>query len=121
MAIDALFPTPIEIGYGVTVYPLTLAHYALLEKINSYLIDGGHVPDAIEVVKTLYICTHPARETLADFDALADNAFEWAENLPPNATELITVAIRKQIEAMGKVVPITGDSDKKKLIPETVS
>lgn len=114
-AVNALFPVPIEVGEGVSVYPLTLAHYALLEKINSYLVNGDHVPDSIEVVRTLYICTHSARETMNKFNSLDDEAFEWAEKLPPYLTTAITGAIKEQIDAMMKVVPVIGDDSKKKV------
>lgn len=112
-SIDALFPQSIDCGFGVKVEPLTLAHYALLEKINSYLVNGDHVPDPIEVVKTLYISTHSAKETMMNFDALEANAFGWAETLPPAMNNAIAKAIIKQIEAMSKVVPVVSDDKKK--------
>lgn len=113
-SIAALFPKGIDCGFGVTVYPLTLAHYALLEKINSYLVNADHVPDSIEVIKTLYICTHSAKETMDDFSNLESLAFEWAENLPPSMNNIIASAIIKQINTMSKVMPVIGDDDKKK-------
>ena len=119
-SINALFPEPIDCGFGVSVYPLTLAHYALLEKIDSYLVNGTHVPDSLEVVKTLYICTHSARDVMANFKSLDADAFEWAERLPPSANNIIAKAIIKQIEAMSKVIPVIGDDDKKKVV-ETAS
>lgn len=118
-SLNALFPEPIDCGFGVSVYPLTLAHYALLEKINSYLVNGDHVPDSIEVIKTLYICTHSAKETMVNFDSLEHDAFEWAEHLPPSANNIIVNAILKQIATMSKVIPVIGDDDKKKLEAET--
>lgn len=119
-SINALFPEAIECGFGVKVYPLTLAHYALLEKINSYLIGGNSNPDSIEVVKTFYICTHPSKEVMADFDNLESNAFEWAETLPPMMHSIISEAILKQIDIMSKVSPVVdGDDGKKKLVTGT--
>lgn len=114
-SIKALFPTPIPVGNNVCVYPLTLGHYALLEKINSYLVNGDHLPDSIEAIKTLYICTHSAKEVLRDFDSLDDVAFEWAETLPPYMSNKIMLAVKEQIDAMMKVVPAIGD-DKKKVV-----
>lgn len=113
--IKAMFPTPIQVGEGVYVYPLSLGHYALLEKINSYLVNGDHLPDSIEVIKTLYICTHSAREVLNDFDSLEERAFEWAERLPPAINGKIVSAIKEQIDAMMKVIPAIGDDSKKKV------
>jgi hypothetical protein len=113
--IKALFPTPIYVDKGVYVYPLSLGHYALLEKINSYLVNGDHLPDSIEVIKTLYICTHSAKEVLNDFDSLEERAFDWAETLPPYINGKIVSAIKEQIDAMMKVIPAIGDDSKKKV------
>ena len=113
-SINALFPEPIDCGFGVKVQPLTLAHYALLEKINSYLVIADHAPDSLEVIKTLYICTHSARDVMASFDSLEQDAFEWAEHLPPCVNNIIASGILKQIDAMSKVIPVIGDDGKKK-------
>lgn len=110
---NALFPKPIECGYGVEVYPLTLAHYALLEKINSYLVNGDHEPDTIEVIQTYYICTHDAKDLINDFDNLKNNSFEWASGLPPSVSLAISNAVKTQIELMMKVLPVTDDGKKK--------
>ena len=117
-SIAALFPTGIDCGFNVTVYPLTLAHYALLEKINSYLVNADHVPDSIEVIKTLYICTHSAKETMENFDDLDALAFDWAEKLPPRMNNIIASGIIKQINAMSKVMPIVEDEHGKKKLVE---
>jgi hypothetical protein len=114
-SINALFPEVIDCGFGVAVHPLTLAHYALLEKINSYLVNADHAPDSLEVIKTLYICTHSAREVMDNFSNLDSLAFEWAENLPPMMNDIIVKAILKQINAMSKVVPVVDDNGKKKV------
>lgn len=114
-SLEALFPKRIDCGYGVEVYPLTLAHYALLEKINSYLVNADHAPDSIEVIKTLYICTHSAVDVMAYFDELETLAFKWAEGLPPAANNSIASAVLKQIDAMSKVAPVIDGEDKKKL------
>lgn len=118
-ALAAIFPTLITICEGVSVYPLTLAHYALLEQINSYLVNGDHQPDAMESVKTMYICTHDAREIFEKFNNLDDEALEWAQQLPPGLTYPIMDAIKVQIDKMAKVVPYI--SDVKKKVAETAS
>ena len=114
-SIDALFPQTIDVGWGIEVHPLTMAHYALLEKIDSYLVRTDHAPDPVEVVKTLYICTHSARETMENFGSLDSMAMEWAEKLPPAASQPITRGILKQIEDMQKVIPHVDGDDKKKV------
>lgn len=119
-SIDALFPEPIDCGFGVTVHPLTLAHYALLEKIDSYLVNPNHAPDSLEVIKTLYICSHCAADVMTIFPDLDYKAMEWAEKLPPMLSDIIAKAILKQISAMSKVQPIIDDK-KKLMVPATVS
>lgn len=116
LSIKAMFPREIDCGFGVVVKPLTLGHYALLEKIDSYLVNGNHAPDSLEVIKTFFICTHSAREVLSDFDNLESRAFEWAESLPPTMTGAISDAILEQIDLMAKVIPHVGNDSKKKAL-----
>lgn len=117
-SINAIFPQEIDVGYGIKVLPLTLAHYALLEKINSYLITSDHVPDSIEVIQTFYICTHDAKEVFENFDTLPKISMEWANTLSPVLTHPLANAIRKQFDAVMDVVPV---SDDKKKLEETDS
>lgn len=108
-AIEALFPQDIDCGEGVTVKPFSLATYALLEKIGSYIL-VPHQPDPTEVLESLYICTHGAREILADSGdgwrgRLLEKAVEWAEGVPPYLLQTITAAIKTQIKRVRDVVP----------------
>lgn len=114
-SIKALFPEPITCGMGVEVKPLTLAHYALLEKIGSYLVNGDHTPDSMEVIRTYYICTHSSKDVLESFGNLDELAFQWAESLPPSMNGRIAEAILDQINAMSKVIPVVDDGKKKAL------
>lgn len=112
-AIQAIFPEKIKVGNGVEVYPLTLAHYALLEKINSYLVNGDHDPDSVETIETFYICTHDAAETFADFSDLGAKAMEWGSTLAPYMAGLLGAAIKKQIDLMSAAIPNVDDGKKK--------
>jgi hypothetical protein len=103
-ALDALFPQPIDCGEGVEVKPFSLATYALLEKIGSYVI-FPHEPTQEEVLKTLYICTHDAKQVFKDFDKLGDLAFDWASGLRPAMVNTITEAILKQVDAVRRAMP----------------
>jgi len=103
-ALDALFPQPIDCGEGVEVKPFSLATYALLEKIGSYII-FPHEPTQEEVLKTLYICTHDAKQVFKDFDKLGDLAFDWASGLRPAMVNTITEAILKQVDAVRRAMP----------------
>ena len=103
-ALDALFPQPIDCGEGVEVKPFSLATYALLEKIGSYII-FPHEPTQEETLKSLYICTHDAKEVFKDFDKLDDLAFDWASGLRPAMVNTITDAILKQVDAVRRAMP----------------
>lgn len=112
-ALNAIFPEKIKVGNGVEVYPLTLAHYALLEKINSYLVNGDHDPDAVETMETFYICTHEAAEVFRDFSDIGAKAMEWGATLPPYMARLIAPAIKRQIDLMSGAIPDVNDGKKK--------
>lgn len=112
-AIDALFPQTIDCGQGVEVKPFSLATYALLEKIKSYIVTP-HEPTQEEVLKTFYICTHSAKEIFKDLDNLGDLAFGWAETLTPQMYAIISDAILKQIELVKKVMPPPKEGEGKK-------
>ena len=112
-ALDALFPQSIDCGNGVLVKPFSLATYALLEKIRSYII-FPHEPDHAEVLKTLYVCTHEAKDSFKNFDKLDDLAFEWAETVPPYLLNTITEAVMKQIQIVRDAMPPAKEADSKK-------
>lgn len=113
-ALEALFPQPIDCGNGVLVRPFSLATYALLEKIGSYII-VPHKPEQSEILKTLYICTHSAKEVFRGFDKLDDLAFDWAETVPPYLLNTITEAVMKQIQTVRDAMPPAKELDGKKV------
>jgi len=114
-ALEALFPQSIDCGEGVVVKPFSLATYALLEKIKSYII-FPHEPTQEETLASLYICTHDAKETFKKFDLLQDLSIEWAETLRPEMFQKITDAILKQIEVVKNAMPPEKEGDEKKVV-----
>ena len=116
-ALNALFPQPIDCGEGVFVKPFSLATYALLEKIGSYVI-LPHKPTQEEVLKTLYICTHDAKRVFKEFDDLDSVAFDWAETIPPYLFQRVTEAILKQVEIVRDAMPPTKETDAKKAVTD---
>lgn len=112
-ALEALFPQPIDCGNGVLVKPFSLATYALLEKIGSYII-FPHKPEQGEILKTLYICTHDAKEVFKSFSTLDDLAYGWAETVPPYMLDTITDAVLKQIKTVRDAMPPAKETDAKK-------
>lgn len=116
-ALDALFPQSIDCGDGVFVKPFTLATYALLEKIGSYII-FPHEPTQEETIASLYICTHNPKEIFKHFDTLQDDSIDWADTLRPGLFQTISDAILKQIEAVKNVMPQEKEGDEKKAVTD---
>lgn len=113
-AIAAMLPAPIDCGYGVHVLPLSLAHYAILERIGSSLVaaEPKKVPP-LELIPSLYVVTRPAAETMEVIEDLSERAMAWAATLPPSIMPTITAAVTKQIMLMMGVVPQPEDAKKK--------
>lgn len=116
-ALEALFPQPIDCGEGVWVKPFSLATYALLEKIGSYII-FPHEPTQEETLASLYICTHEPKEVFRDFDELKDKAIDWAGTLRPAMFKTISDAILKQIQAVKNAMPPEKAGDEKKAVTD---
>ena len=116
-AIEALFPQPIDCGEGVEVKPFSLATYALLEKIGSYII-FPHEPTQEETLRSFYICTHDPKEVFANLGDLDALAFDWASKLTPKMVKTITEAIFKQISIVKDAMPPEQEIDGKKAVTD---
>lgn len=116
-ALEALFPQSIDCGEGVVVKPFSLATYALLEKIGSYII-FPHEPTQEETLASLYICTHDPKEIFKHFDELQDRAVEWAETLRPSMFRTMTDAVLKQIDIVKNAMPPEKAGDEKKAVTD---
>lgn len=112
-ALDALFPQSIDCGEGVEVKPFSLATYALLEKIGSYII-FPHEPTQEETLRSFYICTHDPKEVFLNLGSLDELAFDWASKLTPKMVPIITEAIFKQISVVKEAMPPEQENDGKK-------
>lgn len=118
-ALAALFPEVIDCGEGVVVQPFSLATYALLEKIGSYILED-HQPDPVEVIESLYVCTHDAADVMKDLsrndgrEALREKAAAWASRVPPYLLRTITAAIKTQIKRVRDVIPPPKEGELKK-------
>ena len=117
-AIDAILPLPIDLGGGVAVLPLSLGHYALLEKIDSPLLwtreqIAERACDALTMIPSLYVVTRNVRDTLADFDDLLNVSLTWAESLKPDMLGKIRDAVAEQISRMLAVIPEPSEGKKK--------
>ena len=84
-AMAALLPTPIGVGGGLAVRPMTLGMWAALERIGSPLVTGEVPKDALELLPSLYLLTHDPREVFRG--NVLDLAMQWADTVPGGARE----------------------------------
>lgn len=110
-AMAALLPVPIKVGRGLTVEPMTLGMFAALERIGSPMVSKREPKDLVELIPSLYLLTHGAKEIFRpDF---FDAAFAWADTVPTNVVERIRTACYRQLNAVFDVIP-EDDSKKKR-------
>lgn len=105
-ALAALMPSDIDVGYGLSVAPMTLAMWAALERIASPLITGKPAKDTLELLPSLYLLTHGASEILAG--NVHEKAIAWAETVPVDILEHIRDACYQQIAVAMDVIPEGG-------------
>lgn len=119
-AIDALLESAVQAGQ-LTVYPLTVARYALLELVESpiVVVDLNRKLTTVDVIPTIYVMTQPAK-TLSKYnsrniDVLKEDAFEWAEDgVTASSVPLVVNMLAQKLLDLRRVAPeIVQDSKKK--------
>ena len=108
-AMAALLPTPLDVGGGYSVRPMTLGMFAALERIASPMVLDREPKDAMELIPSLYLLTHDPREVFRG--DLLDRAMQWADSVPVSTMGAIRRACVRQMNAVYAVVP---EDDEKK-------
>ena len=84
-AVDTILDSEKTIN-GTTVYPMTLARYALLELIESPFVTPNVKFTISNLVPSFFVCCAPIERLKGinskNIDKLNDRALEWAETLP---------------------------------------
>ena len=84
-AVDAILDSESKID-GITIYPMTLARYALLELVESPFVTPNVKFTISNLVPSFFICCSPIDQLKGinskNLDKLNDRALEWAETLP---------------------------------------
>lgn len=111
-AVAAIIPEPIVTPEGVEVRPLTLATFALLERIGSPTLVECQT-NTLDLIPSLYIMTHDPREVLDRYGDLPALAVAWADTLPPHAIGAIEAAAAVQIRRMLDVIADEAGGKKK--------
>lgn len=120
-AVDAILDSEKTIN-GTTVYPMTLARYALLELIESPFVTPNVKFTISNLVPSFFICCSPIDNLKGinskNLDKLNDRALEWAETLPQSAIDELIPAIMEALGLINKITPQNGDDQSKKAAAE---
>ena len=112
-AIDSLLESPTKIG-DITVYPISLGRYALLELVESPFIVQGKKFSISNLITTFYIMTVEYKDLVGfnsrNIDKLEQTAMLWAENFNTELTSQVIDEIAYKLGLIKKVAP-DGSSD----------
>ena len=110
-AVDAILTGESEVG-GYTIYPLTVARLACLEKIESPLLTGKE--DYAKTIATVWIMTQKADElarAIFDPEGIQQKAIVWADNLEMSVFNQLCKRVG---EEMGKMAKMVGTDEENK-------
>lgn len=105
----------------VTVYPITLGRYALLELVDSPFINNSIEMTMANLLPSLYVMTHDRDDlkgiTAKNIDKLTDKATEWADSVSLDTIPDLVRSILEKMQELLKVTPSTGktEDDQKKM------
>lgn len=102
-AINALLESEREIK-GITIYPITIARYGLLELIESPFIVTGKLFNIMNLIPSLYVMSAPIdvlkKYRLRNIEDLYSDAVIWSETLIPEQIEAMIAEIDEKIKTM---------------------
>lgn len=116
-AVDAILTSESEVG-GYTIYPLTVARLACLEKIDSPLLTGKE--DYAKTIATVWIMTQKAEDlakAIFDPEGLQQKAIVWADELSMSDFNDICKRVRDEMGKMAKMVGTDEENKGKKKAP----
>lgn len=104
---------------NTTVYPITLARYALLELVDSPFIGSGKDMSISNILPSLYIMTQDKSTlkgiTSRNIDKLYEKATEWADDMGIDEIPEIIKEVIDKVNELMKVTPTSGSDDDDKL------
>ena len=120
-AVDAILDSENKID-GITIYPMTLARYALLELVESPFVTPNVKFTISNLVPSFFVCCSPIDQLKGinskNLDKLNDRALEWAETLPQTAIDKLIPAIMESLGLINKLTPQNGEDPSKKAVAE---
>jgi hypothetical protein len=113
----AIMEAEATIVKGVSVRNFTLGLAAVLEEIESPLLNGRPPTSHAEIVINIFVMTRPAAESqkllAKGFDAFRAAAFAWADKLDiSDAQVILTQALGKILRAVGVIGAGAGEQEK---------
>ena len=116
-AINTILATEKTID-NVTIHPITLARYALLELVESPFVTPDTKFSISNLLPSFYIMCVPIDMLKGinskNLDKLNEQALAWAETLPSKAIDKLIPAIMEELGLIKKVSPNTGDDEQGK-------
>ena len=113
-AINAILDDETTINH-TTVYPITLARYALLELVDSPFISSEKDMSISNILPSLYIMTHDKSElkgiTSRNIDKLYENATEWADDMGIDEIPEIIQEVIEKVNELMRTAPTSGQQD----------
>ena len=116
-AINTILATEKTID-DVTIHPITLARYALLELVESPFVTPDTKFTINNLVPSFFICCAKSEDLKGinskNLDVLNQRALEWAETLPNTVIDKLIPEIMEALGLIKKVSPNAGSDDSKK-------
>lgn len=113
IAVDTILETEADVS-GVTVYPLTIARYGLLELLDSPLVDPTKRFSILEAIPAAYVMTQPIsalkKWSSKNVEELREAALEASETWTQDQLGQIFNLVMEKIARVSKVAP-QGDDD----------
>ena len=112
-AINSILDDETTINH-TTVYPITLARYALLELVDSPFIGSGKDMSISNILPSLYIMTHKSELkgiTSRNIDKLYEKATEWADDMGIDEIPEIIKEVIEKVNELIKTSPTSGQDD----------
>ena len=99
----------------ITIHPITLARYALLELVESPFVTPDTKFTINNLVPSFFICCAKSEDLKGinskNLDVLNQRALEWAETLQNTVIDKLIPEIMEALGLIKKVSPNTGDDE----------
>ena len=107
-AIDAALSPAKEVE-DVTVYPITLARYALLELVKSPFVTASKDFTTIAMIPTIYVCCADTAQlrkyNSSNIDELNQDAIAFADNIDPKKLGTLIKELDARVRQLLDVAP----------------